>query len=110
MAELPTNEFVDARNGQYYYVAGTRIPLEVLVYALRRGETAETVLEKYPSMGSLKRVNGAVAFVESHPEAVEEYMRAIAALWEKVKREHPIPDELRLRWDRARKDLARRSA
>jgi hypothetical protein len=37
-------------------------------------------------------------------------MRAIAALWETVKREHPIPDELRLRWDRARKDLARRSA
>jgi uncharacterized protein (DUF433 family) len=110
MAEMPTNEFVETRNGGYYYVVGTRIPLEVLVYALRRGETAETLLEKYPAMGSLERVNGAVAFVERNPEAVGKYMRAIAALWKKVKREHPIPDELRLRWDRARKDLARRSA
>jgi uncharacterized protein (DUF433 family) len=62
---MPTDEFVETRNGQYYYVAGTRIPLGVLVYALRRGETAETVFEKYPSMGSLETVNGAVAFVES---------------------------------------------
>jgi hypothetical protein len=33
MAEMPENEFVEVRNGGYY-VRGTRIPLDVLVWGL----------------------------------------------------------------------------
>ena len=109
MAELPTNEFVEARNGGYY-VRGTRIPLDVLVWGLRRGETPDSLLEDYPSLRNLEMVNGAVAFIRDHPEAVEQYLEHLQGLWEKLKREHPIPEELRQRWERTRKELARRSA
>ena len=109
MAEMPENEFVEVRNGGYY-VRGTRIPLDVLVWGLRRGETAETLLEKYPYLGSLEKVNGAIAFIEGNPGAVERYLENMEALWEKLRREHPIPEEMLQRLERARKEFERRSA
>src|SRR5687768_407632 len=109
MAEMPENEFVEVRNGGYY-VRGTRIPLDVLVWGLRRGETAETFLESYPSLGSLEKVTGAIDFIREQPEAVERYLGYIEELWEKFRREHPIPEEMLQRLERTRKDLERRSA
>jgi uncharacterized protein (DUF433 family) len=109
MAEMPENEFVEVRNGGYY-VRGTRIHLDILVHGLRRGETAETLLEAYPSMGSLEKVNAAIAFIQNYPEAVQRYMEETDALWEKFKREHPMPEDVRKRYGQARKELERRSA
>jgi hypothetical protein len=50
MPEMPSNEFVELRNGAYN-ARGTRIGLGALVWPLRRGETAEDLMEGFPSIG-----------------------------------------------------------
>jgi uncharacterized protein (DUF433 family) len=109
MAEMPENEFVEVRNGGYY-VRGTRIHLDILVDGLSQGETAETLLELYPSMGSLEKVSGAIAFIREHPDAIERYLEYLDALWEKLYREHPMPEKVLESYRRALKELERRSA
>ena len=74
MPSLPANEYVEIRDGSHYYIAGTRIGLVVLVQAYRRGKTPEAILQAYPSVGSLAKVYGAVAFILEHPRAVESYL------------------------------------
>jgi uncharacterized protein (DUF433 family) len=59
---LPINESVEVRNGGYY-IAGARIGLDVVVYDFRRGRSAEEIFDAYPSIGSLAKTYGAIAFV-----------------------------------------------
>jgi len=110
MPSLPSNEYVEIREGSYYYIPGTRIGLDVLVYDLRRGETPEALLEAYPSIGSLAKVNGVIAFIMEHPEVVESYLREQDALWDKFRKEHPIPDDMMERFRRTQEEMSRRSA
>jgi hypothetical protein len=44
MSPLPTNEYVEVRNGGYY-VAGTRIGLDVVVNDFRRGRSPASIFE-----------------------------------------------------------------
>ena len=83
---LPTNEYVEVRNGGYY-VTGTRIGLDVLVWDFRRGRSAEAIFEAYPAVGSLAKVYGAIAFALDHPAAVEEYLRDQERLLREVETE-----------------------
>jgi uncharacterized protein (DUF433 family) len=62
---LPANQYVEVRNGGYY-VAGTRIGLDVLVHDFRRGRSAESIFEAYPSLGSLAKVNGVITLILEH--------------------------------------------
>lgn len=59
---MPTNEYVAVRNGGYY-VADTRIGLDVVVYDFRRGRSAEAIFEAYPSIGSLSKIYGTITFI-----------------------------------------------
>ena len=54
------SEYIERRNGGYY-VAGTRISLDSVVYSFNRGKSPEQILEGYPLLGSLARVYGAIA-------------------------------------------------
>lgn len=110
MPSPPTNEYVEMRDGRHYYIAGTRIGLDVIVHDFRRGKTPEAILQAYPSIGSLGKVYGAITFILENPAAVEAYMREQDALWDKFREEHPLPDDMRDRFERAQNELARRSA
>lgn len=44
IAMMPTNEYVETRNGGYY-VAGMRIGLDAMVCDFRRGRSAEAIFE-----------------------------------------------------------------
>ena len=68
---MPTNEYIEVRNGGYY-VAGTRIGLDVLVYDFRDGRSADAIFEAYPSIGSLAKVYGAITFILEHPKEIED--------------------------------------
>jgi uncharacterized protein (DUF433 family) len=70
---MPTNEYVEVRNAAYY-VAGTRIGLDVMIHAFRRGETADAIFEAYPSIGSLAKVYGAITFILEHPREIGAYL------------------------------------
>ena len=109
MPNLPANQYVEIRDGSHYYIPATRIGLDVLVYAFRRGETPEDILRAYPSIGPLAKVYGAILFILEHPEAVESYLQEQQALWQKFREEHPIPDDLLERFRRGREELSRRS-
>jgi hypothetical protein len=68
---MPMNEYVEVHNGGYY-IAGTRVGLDVVTYDFRRGRSAEAIFEAYPSIGSLAigslaKVYGAIAFVLQRP-------------------------------------------
>ena len=99
---MPTNEYVEVRNGGYY-VAGTRIGLDVVVYDFRRGRSAEAIFEAYPSLGSLAKVYGVITFILEHPAEVEDYLKDRDRLLEEIKAQYPMPQDRIDRFERARK-------
>lgn len=52
--------YVEQRDGGYY-IAGTRVSLDSIVYAFRGGESAETIQQNFDSL-TLEQVYGAIAF------------------------------------------------
>jgi len=109
MPGLPATEYVEIREGKTC-IAGTRIGLDVFVSAYRRGKTPEALLEAFPSIGSLAKVHGVIAFILEHPHFIDSYLREQDSLWDKFRKEHPIPDEMRERLRRTKEELSRRSA
>ena len=100
---MPTNEYVEVRNGGYY-VAGTRIGLDVVVYDFRNGRSAEAIFDAYPSIGSLAKVYGAIAFVLEHPAEVEAYLKDQERIFEEFKAQHPMPADMIERFERVKKE------
>jgi uncharacterized protein (DUF433 family) len=65
-------EYVEQRNGGFY-VAGTRISLDSVVYSFRRGNSPETIQSEYPLL-KLSQIYGAIAFYLDHQAAVDRYL------------------------------------
>ena len=105
----PVNEYVEIRDGGYY-LAGTRIGLDVLVYSFRLGKSPEGILQAHPSIGSLAKVYGAIAFILENPGVVETYLRDQEALWDKLRETHPLPPEALERFKHAREEMTPKSA
>jgi uncharacterized protein (DUF433 family) len=94
------SEYIEQRDGGYY-VAGTRISLDSIVYAFNRGESPERILEEFPLLDKVSRVYGAIAFYLDHKPVIDKYLEeterefegsaiplehANPALWEKIQR------------------------
>jgi uncharacterized protein (DUF433 family) len=69
---MMTSEHIEERNGGYY-IAGTRISLDSVVYSLRRGNSPEAIHEEYPLL-SLPQIRDAITFYLEHREAVDCYL------------------------------------
>ena len=67
------SDYIEQRNGGYY-VAGTRISLESVLCAFKRGESPEQILEGYPLLGSLAKAYGAIAFYLDHKPEIDRYL------------------------------------
>ena len=65
--------YVENRNGGYY-VSGTRVSLDSIVYAFRRGASPETIKGSFPTL-TLEQVYGAIAFYLSRQPEIDEYLR-----------------------------------
>ena len=52
-------DYVEQRDGGYY-VSDTRVSLDSIVYAFRRGESAETICQNFEVL-NLEEVYGAIA-------------------------------------------------
>ena len=96
---MPTSEYVETHNGGYY-IAGTRIGLDIVTHDFRRGRSPEAILEAYPSIGSLARVYGAITFILEHPAEVDAYLKDQERIFAEIKDRHPIPPEMMERFDR----------
>lgn len=80
--------YVDQRNGQYY-IAGTRVSLDSVIWAFRRGESPETILEHFPAIGSLAKVYGAIAFTLERPAEIERYLESRQEAWDHARHNNP---------------------
>src|SRR4051794_21421995 len=68
-----TRDYVEQREGGYY-VAGTRVSLDSIVYAFRGGESPEAIQQNFPSL-TLEQVYGATAFYLRHQAAIDANIR-----------------------------------
>jgi len=57
-------------------VAGTRISLDSVVCAFKRGDSPERILERYPLLGKPAKVYGAIAFYLDHQAEIDAYLEA----------------------------------
>ncbi len=106
---MPTNEYFEIRNGGYY-VVGTRIGLDVLLYDLRRGRSAAAIFDPCPSIGSLAKVYGAITFILEYPNEVEAYLKDQERIFDELKAQYPMPQVMVDRFERAKKEVPRRLA
>jgi uncharacterized protein (DUF433 family) len=66
-------EYVERRNGGYY-VKGTRVSLDSIVYSFKDGESPETIRQNFPSL-TLEQVYGAITFYLAHQADVDANIR-----------------------------------
>jgi uncharacterized protein (DUF433 family) len=100
-----TSEYIETRNGGYY-VAGSRIGLDVIAHAFRRGRSAEDIFRSFPSIGSLAKVYGVLTFILEHPQEIEIYLQAERRFYEEFQASHPLPPEMLEPFERARSEKA----
>jgi uncharacterized protein (DUF433 family) len=67
------SEYVEERNGGFY-VAGTRVSLDSVVYSFKAGDSPETIRQNFSSL-SLEQVYGAIAFYLAHEPEVDSNIR-----------------------------------
>lgn len=95
--------YVEQRDGAYR-VAGTRVSLDSVVYAFRRGASPESIQRSFPLL-TLEQIYGAVAYYLAHQKEVDEYLLVGEAEFDKLRRAsreaHP---EWYEKLDRARKE------
>lgn len=97
-------EYIEQRNGGYY-VAGTRVSLDSIVYCFKAGDSPETIRQNFSSL-QLEQVYGAIAYYLAHEREVdaniregeEEIQRSVLPLRESR-------PELYARLERARHEL-----
>jgi len=66
-------EYVEKR-GQDYWISGTRVSLDSIVYAFLSGQTAESIAQSFPAL-SLEQVYGAIAYYLAHRSEVDGYLQ-----------------------------------
>ena len=97
-------EYIEERDGNYY-VAGTRISLDSIVHAFRRGESPETICQNFELL-RLEEVYGAIAYYLAKQADIDAYVARQDEKWPEGKRHaEPLPANLRERLMRARDEL-----
>jgi uncharacterized protein (DUF433 family) len=104
-----SKEYVEQHDGAYR-IAGTRVSLDSVVYAFRRGASPESIQRSFPLL-TLEQIYGAIAFYLAHVEEIDQYLSAGEEEFEELRR---AAREANPEWyeklDRARKEaLASRS-
>jgi uncharacterized protein (DUF433 family) len=66
--------YVEHRDGGYW-VQGTRVSLDSLVYRFLEGLTPESIVECFPTL-TLEQVYGAITYYLAHRAAIDAYLQA----------------------------------
>jgi uncharacterized protein (DUF433 family) len=97
-------EYIDERDGNYY-VAGTRISLDSIAHAFRRGESPETICQNFELL-RLEEVYGAIAYYLANQADIDAYLIRQNEKWAEGRRSsEPLPGNLRERLMRARDEM-----
>lgn len=102
------SQYIEERDGGYY-VAGTRISLDSVVYSFKEGLSPEAIREDFPPL-KLSQIYGAIASYLDHEAEIDKYLEdsrrefesrgvplsvANPALWEKIQRSRTHAGESR---------------
>lgn len=68
-----TKAYVEQRDGGYW-IAETRVSLDSIVYAFRRGASPESIQRSFPTL-TLEQVYGAITFYLAHESEIDDYLR-----------------------------------
>jgi uncharacterized protein (DUF433 family) len=90
MSDLPASQYIEVHGGGYR-IAGTRVSLDSIAYAVGRGETIEEILADFPVLQSRQILEGAIAFLLSHPQEVGAYLTEQSRSWDHAREANP-PD------------------
>lgn len=97
-------EYIEERDGGYY-VSGTRVSLDSLMYCFNEGLSPESIRQEFEIL-TLAQVYGAIAFYLENQPAMDAYRRKQEQRFEAARRNAPpLPDDLRRRLDAAREAL-----
>ncbi len=93
------SEYVEQRNGGYY-VAGTRISLDSVVYSFNEGQSPEAIQEDFPLL-KRAQIYGAIAFYLDHQVEIDEYLEGAKRDFES--NSVPLLEENPELWERLQK-------
>lgn len=66
--------YIEERDGGYW-VAGTRVSLDSVVWAFKRGASPESIKHSFPLL-TLEHVYGAITYYLAHEEDIDRYLDA----------------------------------
>ncbi len=102
--EVMAKDYIEEREGNYY-VSGTRISVDSIVYAFCRGESPETICQNFELL-RLEEVYGAIAYYLANRAEIDAYLMRQNEKWEEGRRNaEPLPVSLRERLIRTRDEL-----
>jgi uncharacterized protein (DUF433 family) len=85
-------DYIEQRNGGYF-IEGTRISLDSVVYAFLKGESPEGIAESFPALG-LEQIFGALTFYTANRDEVDGYLsegrREFETFRQEARRNNPI--------------------
>jgi uncharacterized protein (DUF433 family) len=67
-----SKSYVEQREGGYW-VVGTRVSLDSIVYAFLAGQTAESITQAFPVL-TLEQVYGSIAFYLANRSSIDAYL------------------------------------
>ena len=86
-----TKEYVEQRE-EVYWIAGTRVSLDSIVYAFLEGMSPESILHCFPVL-NLEQIYGAITFYLGHRAEIDDYLEKakaeFAALQETTRQANP---------------------
>ena len=72
MSVVAAKSYVDCRDDAYW-IEGTRISLDSVVYAFRTGLSPESIVQSFPLL-TLEQVYGAIAFYLANRATIDAYL------------------------------------
>ena len=97
------SEYIEQRNGGYY-LAGTRISLDSVVYPFKEGQPPEAIGKDFPSL-KRSQIYGAIAFYLDHQAEIDKHLEETEREFEC--RSIPLAEENPALWERLQRAKAK---
>jgi uncharacterized protein (DUF433 family) len=85
-------QYVEQRE-DVYWVTGTRVSLDSIVYAFLGGQTAESIAQSFPVL-TLEQVYGAITFYLANRSDIDAYLRREEAEFEALRQSWRTQDAM----------------
>jgi uncharacterized protein (DUF433 family) len=82
MPIVATKTYIEYRHDAYW-IEGTRISLDSVIYAFRDGQSPEAIGQSFPFL-NLEQIYGAIAFYLANRTEIDTYLEAEAAAFESM--------------------------